>query len=114
MTAEAIIGDTPLDERQRIVDKFQSGGIQVFVGSIRACGTGLTLTRSSNVVFAELDWSPSVIDQAADRCHRIGQKDAVLIKHLVFDGTVDAMLARAVVDKTEIIDSIMGDSTSTP
>ena len=109
LKAEAIIGDTPLDERQTIVDAFQGGSIQVVVGSIRACGTGLTLTRASNVIFAELDWSPSVIDQAADRCHRIGQKDAVLIKHLVFDGTVDAMLAKAVVDKTEIIDSVMGD-----
>jgi SWI/SNF-related matrix-associated actin-dependent regulator 1 of chromatin subfamily A len=67
ISASAVTGDTDLYERQRIVDDFQAGSIQVFVGSIRACGTGLTLTRSSNVIFAELDWTPPTIAQAEDR-----------------------------------------------
>ena len=109
ISASAVTGDTDLYERQRIVDDFQAGAIQVFVGSIRACGTGLTLTRSSNVIFAELDWTPSTIAQAEDRCHRIGQRNAVLVRHMVFDGTVDAMLAAKIIDKTDIIESIMAD-----
>jgi SNF2 family DNA or RNA helicase len=49
------------------------------------------------------------MDQSADRCHRIGQRGAVLVRHLVFDGTVDSMLAKKAVEKTEVIESIMGD-----
>lgn len=107
LTAEAVSGETAIEERQRIVDDFQAGKIQVFVGSIMACGVGLTLTRTSNVIFAELEWTPSAIAQAEDRAHRIGQKNSVLVQLLVFDGSIDALLAKKIVEKEEIIDSIM-------
>ena len=41
------------------------------------------------MVFAELDWTPSSITQAEDRAHRIGQRNNVLIQHLVYDGSLD-------------------------
>ena len=102
-----IDGGTPIDERQKIVDDFQAGKIRVFVGSIRACGVGLTLTKSSHVIFAELDWTPATIAQAEDRCHRIGQKETVLVQHIVFDGSIDSMIAKKLVDKEEIIEEIL-------
>ena len=40
-------------------------------------------------MFAELDWTPSSITQAEDRAHRIGQRNNVLIQHLVYDGSLD-------------------------
>jgi SWI/SNF-related matrix-associated actin-dependent regulator of chromatin subfamily A-like protein 1 len=100
-------GETPIEERQKIVDDFQAGKIQVFLGSIMACGTGITLTKSSHVVFLEMEWTPSVMEQAEDRAHRIGQKESVLVQYMVYDDSIDGMLAQKIVAKEEVIDSIM-------
>lgn len=98
-----ITGDTPFAERQAAVDKFQAGGLDLIIGNIQAAGVGLTLTRSSHVVFAELDWVPGNLSQAEDRCHRIGQQNSVLVQHIVLEGSLDAAMARAVVAKQEVI-----------
>lgn len=100
-----ITGDTPNKKRQKNVDLFQENpNVKLFIGNIQAAGVGLTLTASSHVVFAELDWVPGNVTQAEDRCHRIGQENAVLVQHLVIDGSIDAMIAKAIVRKQEIID----------
>jgi superfamily II DNA/RNA helicase len=101
--ASVITGDTPAGDRQEQVDRFQDGKTDLFLGSIKAAGVGITLVRSSHVVFAELDWTPGWVSQAEDRCHRIGQDDAVLVQHLVFDGSLDATIAQMIVDKQEVI-----------
>jgi len=67
----------------------------------------LTLTAASNVVFAELDWVPANMTQAEDRCHRIGQKNAVLVQHLVLDGSLDARMAKVVVKKQKIVNQAL-------
>ena len=103
--AVVLTGETPFPARQVAVDRFQSDpACRVFIGSITAAGVGLTLTAASHVVFAELDWVPANITQAEDRLHRIGQTQAVLVQHLVLDGSLDATMARRLVDKQEIID----------
>lgn len=100
--------------RQRAVDDFQKDPrIRLFVGSIRAAGVGITLTASSTVVFAELDWVPGMMDQAADRCHRIGQKDTVLVQYLVLEGSIDAMMAKRLVEKKEVINAALNDGKGT-
>lgn len=111
--AVALTGQTPMDVRQDNVDRFQTDkSCQIFIGSITAAGVGLTLTASSHVVFAELDWVPANITQAEDRCHRIGQTGSVLIQHLVVDGSLDARMAHTLVDKQEIADRAL-DTTTT-
>lgn len=103
--AVEITGRTPQGTRQEIVDRFQNDdGVRVFVGSITAAGVGITLTASSIVVFAELDWVPANITQAEDRAHRIGQSGNVLVQHLVLDGSLDARMAKTIVAKQTIAD----------
>lgn len=102
--AVVLTGDTPLVERQAAVDAFQNGQTNLFIGTIKAAGVGLTLTRSAHVIFAELDWVPGNISQAEDRAHRIGQTNSVLIQHLVLEGSLDAQMAKTLIEKQEIIE----------
>ena len=76
-----IDGDT--HDRMALVDEFQRGEKRVAALSIRAAGTGLTLTRATKVIFAELTFSPGEMEQACARAHRIGQKNAVNIYYLL-------------------------------
>jgi SWI/SNF-related matrix-associated actin-dependent regulator 1 of chromatin subfamily A len=108
----SITGKTPQEKRDGIKDAFQTNpNIRFFVGNIRAAGEGLTLTASSHVVFAELDWTPARISQAEDRAHRIGQTECVLVQHLVLDDSLDARMAKMVVQKQEVIDRALNQKT---
>jgi hypothetical protein len=79
----------------------------VFVGGIAAAGVGLTLTAASHVILAELPWRPADVQQAEDRCHRIGQTDSVLVQHLVFDGSLDANMAQLILEKQAVADAAL-------
>lgn len=106
--AVKVTGDCSMEERQAAVDKFQEDPeCLLFVGSIRAAGVGLTLTKSSRVLFLELDWTPGAMSQAEDRCHRIGQTDSVTIQHLVLDGSLDQSIAETIIRKQEIIEQAL-------
>ena len=106
-----LTGECSQEQRQAAVDRFQnSADCRLFVGSIKAAGVGLTLTAASHVVFAELDWVPGNVTQAEDRCHRIGQHDAVLVEHLVLDGSLDVKMANTLVAKQQIIDAALDDA----
>jgi SWI/SNF-related matrix-associated actin-dependent regulator 1 of chromatin subfamily A len=101
--AVTLYGATAMDARQAAVDRFQNDPeCLVFVGGILAAGVGITLTAASHVVFAELDWVPGNVTQAEDRCHRIGQRDCVLVQHLVLEGSLDARMAGVLVEKQEV------------
>lgn len=102
-----ITGDVNAVDRQKIVDDFQSGKIDIVIGTIKACGVGITLTRSSVALFMAMDWSPSVVEQAEDRLYRIGQKNFVQIFYIVYDNSVDSYIAKQMIDKKEVIESIM-------
>lgn len=103
-----LTGDTPQEKRQQAVDGFQNNSkVRVFIGNILAAGVGITLTASSHVVFTELDWVPGNVSQAEDRTHRIGQRNSVLVQHLVIDESIDAKMAQALVDKQRVIDEAL-------
>ena len=101
-------GRDSMETRDQAVRSFQENdGIQVFVGGIKAAGVGLTLTKSAHVVFAELDWVPGNMSQAEDRCHRIGQDNQVLVQHIVLENSIDAQLAKTLVEKQKVIDTAL-------
>jgi SWI/SNF-related matrix-associated actin-dependent regulator 1 of chromatin subfamily A len=99
-----ITGKTATHKRQDEVDRFQEDpDCMVFIGNISAAGVGFTLTASSTVVFAEMSWLPNEMEQAEDRTWRIGQINAVLVQHLVIDGSLDARMAEVLVERMDTI-----------
>lgn len=88
-----IDGATNLDARQEAVERFQGNDdCRVFLASTKAAGVGLTLTAASDVLIVEQEWVPADLDQAEDRCHRIGQTQCVNAVHLIAEDTVDEKL----------------------
>lgn len=103
-----VSGETHVADRQANVKKFQEDPkCRIFLGSIGAAGTGFTLTASDHVVFCELDPAPGKMNQAEDRAHRIGQKNAVLVQHLVFQKSLCARIAQILVKKQDIITTVL-------
>jgi SWI/SNF-related matrix-associated actin-dependent regulator 1 of chromatin subfamily A len=110
--AVAFTGELGTRARQAAVDGFQADPeVRLIVGTMGAMGTGLTLTAASHVVFAEEDWTPSLVRQCEDRAHRTGQRDVVTVQHFVLAGSIDAMVASALVRKMDIMDRML-DSTN--
>jgi len=83
-------GDTAIKSRNALVRTFQEDEtVPFFILSLRAGGSGLTLTAASHVVHFDRWWNPAVEDQATDRAFRIGQKKNVLVHKFVCRGTVE-------------------------
>ena len=107
-------GRDSMSDRDKAVRRFQEDPwVRLFVGGMKAAGVGLTLTAGAHVVFAELDWVPGNLSQAEDRCHRIGQTNAVLVQHLVLEGSMDATMVQTIVRKQQVIDKALDNRTET-
>jgi superfamily II DNA or RNA helicase len=105
--AAHVVGDDSLVAREAAVRAFQEpDGPQLLVGATRVAGQGITLTRASNVCFLELEWTPALHDQAEDRCHRLGQRDAVTAWYLLAAGTIDETMAGLLARKREHVEAV--------
>lgn len=107
-----IYGGTTEQQAQEAEERFANdSGVRLFIGNIKSAGVGLNaLTICNHVIFAEITWVPSDINQAEDRCHRKGTTgDSVLIQHLVLEDSVDALLIQTIVAKQKVIDEALDD-----
>ncbi|MFF5183236.1 SNF2-related protein [Streptomyces sp. NPDC000345] len=105
-------GGTPVPERERMVDRFQSGATPVLVLSLKAAGTGLNLTRAGHVVHFDRWWNPAVEEQATDRAYRIGQTQPVQVHRLITEGTVEDRIAEMLESKRALADAVLGSGES--
>ncbi|PMR60960.1 ATP-dependent helicase [Verrucosispora sp. ts21] len=96
-------------DRDEMVTRFQSDdGPALFVLSLKAGGTGLTLTAANHVVHVDRWWNPAVEDQATDRAFRIGQRRRVQVRKFVCAGTVEEKVAALIADKRSLAASVVG------
>ncbi|MDQ3721469.1 MAG: DEAD/DEAH box helicase, partial [Actinomycetota bacterium] len=105
--AAHLLGRDSAIAREAAVQAFQEpDGPQLLIGATRVAGQGITLTRASNVAFLELEWTPAMHDQAEDRCHRIGQHDAVTAWYLLAADTIDETMAELIQRKRGVIAAV--------
>ena len=102
-----IDGGTPEHKRQPMADKLQNGEIGVLFCSIGAAGFGITLTKSSDAIFVETDWTPANISQAEDRIHRIGQTETCIITTLMAVNTLDPHMRAILRNKANDLNVLM-------
>jgi SWI/SNF-related matrix-associated actin-dependent regulator 1 of chromatin subfamily A len=99
-----IDGNTPNEKRVELANSFRGDvKIQVALLSITVAGTGLSFTPCSQVIFAELHWTPGLLCQAEDRVHRIGQTNEVDIRYLIAKKTIDEQIWKNIQLKLEVV-----------
>jgi non-specific serine/threonine protein kinase len=104
-------GETEVRRRKTLVRDFQDDEkIPFFVLSLKAGGSGLTLTAASHVVHFDRWWNPAVENQATDRAFRIGQKQNVLVHKFVCRGTVEEKIDALIESKRGLSDDLLDGS----
>ncbi|WP_152393870.1 DEAD/DEAH box helicase [Paenibacillus guangzhouensis] len=102
-----LAGDTPVEERLTMCNRFNDGEHDIFLISLKAGGTGLNLTGADTVILYDLWWNPAVEQQATDRAHRMGQKKVVQVIRLVTQGTVEEKMYELQQKKKDLIDEVI-------
>ncbi|MFV2178343.1 SNF2-related protein [Actinomadura sp. LOL_016] len=102
-------GGTSKQARDDLVQHFQHDDEpSVFLLSLKAAGTGLTLTAANHVVHVDRWWNPAVEDQATDRAFRIGQTRNVQVRKFICAGTMEERVDEMIERKKALADSIVG------
>ena len=104
-------GDTPQNERQEIVNRFQDPvcDLRFFVAQPKTGGYGITLTEASTVVYYSNSYDLEIRLQSEDRAHRIGQKQAVTYIDLVSPNTIDEKILKALRSKINIASEVLNE-----
>jgi superfamily II DNA or RNA helicase len=93
--------------RDEVVEQFRSGTAPVFLISLKAGGTGLTLTEADYCVVLDPWWNPATEAQAVDRAHRIGQTRPVMVYRLVANDTIEQKVMQLKAAKAGLFASTM-------
>jgi SWI/SNF-related matrix-associated actin-dependent regulator 1 of chromatin subfamily A len=101
-------GENDQSERQEAVDQFQTNPkVMAFVANIKAAGVGITLSKGSIVIFADMDWSPEVHTQAEDRAHRIGTTGTVNVHYYICKNTIEEDIVEILTYKKQIVQEVI-------
>lgn len=110
---ESLRLDGSTRNRQKIVDEFQDDlGPKVLVMSLKAGGVGLNLTKADHVFIMDPWWNPATEAQAADRAHRIGQENPVMVYKLVAKDTVEEKIIELQEKKRALADITVGQTSA--
>jgi len=102
-------GGTPSKKRDEMVRRFQSEqGPPVFILSLKAGGTGLTLTSANHVFHFDRWYNPAVENQATDRAYRIGQTKDVQVHKYICLGTLEEQIDEMIDHKKSLAESVVG------
>ncbi|MCL6598979.1 MAG: DEAD/DEAH box helicase [Alicyclobacillus macrosporangiidus] len=89
-------------------DDWNAGRIDILLAHPASTAYGLNLQEGGNhVIWFGLNWSLELYQQANARLHRQGQRERVIIHHLVVEGGVDEDVMAALEDKRSTQDSLL-------
>ena len=101
-----INGDTPVEERQSIVDDFNIiNSAAVLALNPRAAGTGLNITGANHVIHFNPEWNPALEDQSTARAYRRGQEKTVFVYRLFYANTVEEVVNDRISRKRQMADN---------
>ncbi|MCL4416066.1 MAG: SWF/SNF helicase family protein [Actinobacteria bacterium] len=105
-----LYGGTSKKKRDEMVERFQNdeNAPHIFILSLKAGGTGLTLTRANYVIHYDRWWNPAVENQATDRAFRIGQTKNVQVHKFIVAGTLEERIDEMIEKKTGIANQVIG------
>ena len=110
--AVTVTGSDNIQQKQHAVDSFQNDpNCKLIILNYKSGGTGLTLTAASRVGFIEFPWTYSDCEQAEDRAHRNGQKNAVNCYYFLGDKTIDRYMYNVIQTKKDIANEVTGTTT---
>ncbi len=104
----SLTGAVPKESRARMVEAFNKDNVPVFCISLKAGGTGLNLTAADVVIHYDPWWNISVQNQATDRAHRIGQKQAVNVYKLIAKDTIEEKILKLQEKKSALAEEMLG------
>ena len=108
-----LTGETPKEERVRLMKEFNEGDVPVFLISLKAGGTGLNLTGADVVIHYDPWWNLAVQNQATDRAHRIGQKSDVTVYKLIIKGSIEEKIVKLQESKKDLADEVLNGENGT-
>jgi Mesyanzhinovviridae DNA helicase len=90
-----------------------SGALSILLAQPHAGGFGLNLVAATECIYLSNDWSYGIRLQSEDRCHRPGQKNAVLYQDVLATGptgqrTIDHIILKALRDKANLAEMTTG------
>ncbi len=94
-------------DRQSLVERFQGGEGEIFLISLKAGGTGLTLTGADTVIHYDPWWNPAAENQATDRAYRIGQDKPVFVHKLICRHTVEERIQQMQERKDDLASDLL-------
>ncbi|WP_159600735.1 DEAD/DEAH box helicase [Agromyces humi] len=103
-----IIGGMSDTQKDDVVARFQAGKIPVLAASIIAAGVGIDLTRSSDVLFVETDWTPANVQQALDRVNGVNQSKPISAITMIAKGTLDERIQKVQHTKGKTLEAVLG------
>lgn len=102
--------DGTVNDRQTIVNQFESEDMGIFFISLKAGGVGLNLVSCQYAIIYDPWWNPAVEEQAADRIYRIGQKKPVFVYHFLVKGTIEEKIYELQMKKKNLVSDILENS----
>lgn len=106
-----IVGGMSDNAKQQAIDDFQSGKKHVCAVNTIAGGVGITLTKASNMIICDFNWTPANMIQVEDRICRAGQENPCNIYYLYGEDCIlDKYFVEMITDKNGNIDLVVDNS----